>query len=170
MPLREGINYSLMETETEESQSDTRASGSSGRLPETRQCWQATAQIHCSTGEQRKESRGGSVWEKRDSRRNQGEKLDVAVVIQACLHVAVVIHTRLLFPPAMTLRYRRVRVSETAMKSSVGGRVITGDCCHCAAGQRSPHRSPRSPRADLRIKKETCPACSLYRVRAAQNN
>lgn len=94
--------------------------------------------------EERKESRGGSVWENRDARStdcNQGEMLHVAVVIQACIHVAVVIHTCLLLPLAMTLRDMKVRVSKIMTGSSVGVIVITMPCvCHCAAGQQSLRR------------------------------
>lgn len=68
------------------------------------------------------------MWENRDDARsagcNQGEMLHVAVVIQACIRVAVVIHTCLLLPPAMTLRDRKVRVSKTISGSGVGVRVI----------------------------------------------
>lgn len=77
--------------------------------------------------EQRKERResrgGGSVWENRDARSaacNHGEMLHVALVIQACVHVAVVILTCLLLPQAVKLRGRKVRVSKTIIGSSAG--------------------------------------------------
>lgn len=67
------------------------------------------------------------MWENRDARSaacNHGEMPHVAVVIQACIHVAVVIHTCLLSPRAMTLRGRKVRLSKTITRSSVGDGVI----------------------------------------------
>lgn len=77
--------------------------------------------------EQRKERResrgGGGVWENRDARSaacNHGQMLHVALVIQACVHVAVVILTCLLLPQAMKLRGRKVRVSKTIIGPSVG--------------------------------------------------
>lgn len=58
------------------------------------------------------------VWESKDARSaacNHGEMLHVALVIQACVHVAVVIHTCLLLPRATTLRGRKMRVSTTIL-------------------------------------------------------
>lgn len=69
---------------------------------------------------------------------NQGEMLYVAVAILSRIHVAAVIHTCLLLPPAMTLQDGKVRVSKTITGTGVGDRIITIFMLPC--GCSIPHR------------------------------
>lgn len=76
-------------------------------LAESKKCHYSSSLVDCC--EKRKGRRAGSVWGMRAQLvLTKREMLLVAIAIQACIHVAVVIQTCLFLPLAILLQDRKV--------------------------------------------------------------